>query len=209
MTRLRRRSVVLLLLTLGFATDAAPQSSGAGETDRPVILAIGESTTAGFGVPVDRSYPAQLQARLDADGYAYRVVNFGRSGITSSMALSSLTRGMALVPKIVLIALGGNDRGNRVAAAATRENMGRMIRLYKMVGATVFLADRGATGEDGSTLFSELAETEGAILMPSLRHSVAGHPELLLSDGSHPNAAGYAIVTEQILGQIEPYLERP
>lgn len=106
--------------------------------DLPVILAIGESTTAGYGVPAALSYPAQLQGLLTANGYNYRVVNFGRSGITTAMALSDLDRGLRLGPRIVLIALGGNDQGNQFAATRTKENLRKMVALYVRTGAQVF-----------------------------------------------------------------------
>jgi acyl-CoA thioesterase-1 len=174
---------------------------------RPVILAIGESTTAGFGVPADRSYPAQLQRLLDTHGYAYRVVNHGRSGSTTAMALGGLDRGMALFPDIVLIALGGNDQGNR--ALRTEDNLRRIVSMFVRTDASVYLAERNSddrASADTSALVARIAAEEGAALMPSLRQDIAGHPELLLSDGSHPNAEGYAIVAQRIFDMLEPIL---
>src|SRR5690606_25031931 len=113
-----------LLLVLSTALHAQPAGDG-----RPVILAIGESTTAGWGVGPTESYPAQLQALLDENGHEYRVVNHGRSGSTTAMALSGLDRGMMLQPKIVLIALGGNDQG-ALAAERTKENLRKMVSLF-------------------------------------------------------------------------------
>jgi acyl-CoA thioesterase-1 len=179
----------------------------------PVILAVGESTTAGFGVPDPESYPAQLQAILTQRGYAYRVVNHGRSGSTTDMALRRLDRGLRLLPRIVIIALGGNDGGNRVPEDRTRENLRKMISLYRLVGAEVFLADRGPADRrspsGGESLFARLGAEEGAILMPSLLEGVSGRPELLLSDGSHPNGKGYAVVSQRIFEIVEPYLDPP
>lgn len=200
-----RRLMQFLLLICALCAGALK----AAEPGAPLILAIGESTTAGFGVAPEESYPARLEALLREAGHDYRVVNHGRSGITTAMALSGLDRGLRLRPEIVLIALGGNDRGNRVAAERTRENLRRMVSLYRRAGAVVFLADRNARsdgGGDANSLFAELAREEGAILMPSLRERVAGHPELLLADGSHPNADGYVIVARQVFEVIEPWL---
>jgi acyl-CoA thioesterase-1 len=176
----------------------------------PVILAVGESTTAGFGVPRDKSWPAQLQARLDAAGQHYRVVNHGRSGSTTTMALGILGNGMALQPKLVVIALGGNDRSMRLSPAQTKENLRKMVSLYVRAGATVFLAERGA-GTDGAdaetnSLYAELAAEEGAVLIPSLREGLAGDASLLLADMSHPNADGYAIIAARMQALLTPYL---
>jgi acyl-CoA thioesterase-1 len=176
------------------------------EPDRPVILAVGESTTAGYGVPRELSYPAQLQTALDARGFRYRVVNQGVSGSTTAAALTRLTRGMGLLPKIVIIALGGNDGGSRVPIAATRANLAKLISMYKRVGAEVFVADRNLPGGNG--FVAELAREHHAVLMPPLLTGVSGRPELLLGDGSHPNAEGYTIIVGNILPILEPYLVR-
>jgi acyl-CoA thioesterase-1 len=186
-------------------------SAQAQDTDRPVILAVGESTTAGFGVPRDKSWPAQLQALLDAEGLQYRVVNHGRSGSTTAMALGILGNGMALQPKFVVIALGGNDRSMRLSREQTKENLRRMVSLYVRAGATVFLADRGANTDgasdaSSSSLYAELANEEGAVLIPSLREGLAGDASLLLADMSHPNAEGYAIIAARMQALLTPYL---
>jgi acyl-CoA thioesterase I len=200
------RTTLLLLVCLLCKSVAAQPG-----TAMPVILAIGESTTAGFGVAANQSYPAQLQALLDKNGYQYRVVNHGRSGSTTAMALASLDRGMALQPAIVLIALGGNDRGNRMAADRTRENLRKMVNLFVRSGAIVFLADRNLSADraeaDTSSLFAELAAAEGALLMPSLRQDLAGNPDLLLADMSHPNAAGYTIIANRIFELLQAHIQ--
>lgn len=200
------RATALLLVILLCSGAAGAQQDPA----VPVILAVGESTTAGFGVPANLSYPAQLQALLDKHGYGYRVVNHGRSGSTTSMALNNLDRGMALQPAIVLIALGGNDQGNRVAAERTRENLRKMLSMYVRMGATVFLADRNLGADraepEAPSLFAELAAEQGALLMPSLRQDLAGNPDLLLADMSHPNAAGYTIIAERIFALLQAHL---
>lgn len=179
---------------------------------RPVILAIGESTTAGYGVPRDQSYPAQLQRLLDGAGYDYRVVNHGRNGITTDMVLADLHRGMLLQPRIVLIALGGNDRSNSRATGRTEQNLRRLVALYVQTDADVFLADRTPATDGGdasqNSLYARIAAEEGAILMPSLRQDIAGDPSLLINDMRHPNGAGYAIIARRIFGLLEPVLQR-
>ena len=207
MTIAKKLMAGLLVMTAFIMMDASVAQAQS-PAERPVILAIGESTTAGFGVAAADSYPSQLQRLLDEHGYAWRVVNHGRSGSTTAMALSGLDRGMLLQPKIVIIALGGNDQGS-VAAARTKENLRKLVSMFVRTNAFVFLADRSSSADRANqevSLFAELAEEEGAILMPSLREGVAGHPELLLSDGSHPNAEGYTIVSNRIFAMLEPYL---
>jgi acyl-CoA thioesterase-1 len=111
---------------------------------------------------------------------------------------------MGLLPKIVIIALGGNDGGGRVPIATTRANMAKLISMYKRVGAEVFVADRRLPG--GGDFVAELAREHDAVLMPPLLTGVSGNPQLLLSDGSHPNAEGYTIIVGNLLQILEPHL---
>jgi acyl-CoA thioesterase-1 len=210
------RMVVAVIALAATALVAPPYVGAFGQTsgdfdDRPVILAVGESTTAGFGVPRELSYPSQLQQELEKRGYRYRVVNHGVSGSTTSDALTRLDRGVALFPKIVIIALGGNDGGSRMPAARTRDNFAKLISMFRRIGAEVFVADRDLRerGDPNSeSLLAGLAREHRAILMPPLLSGVSGHPDLLIEDGRHPNGAGYTIVVRNLLPIIEPYLKR-
>ena len=211
-----RQSVVALAVCV-IAALALPKNLNAGGqeiaqagSDRPVILAVGESTTAGYGVERELSYPGQLQRQLDERGYHYRVVNHGVSGSTTQAALTRLDRGLALKPSIVIIALGGNDASSRMSIESTRANLGKLISMFKRVGAEVIVANRNLPGggEDSGSFVAELATQYHAVLMPPLTSGVAGHPDLLIEDGSHPNAAGYTIIVRRILGILEPYLKK-
>jgi acyl-CoA thioesterase I len=211
MMTIRQSAAVLAVVTT--AAVAAPRGAAAQSESpavqadpRPVILAVGESTTEGYGVRRDLSYPAQLQKELDKRGYHYRVVNHGVSGSTTFDALLRFDRGLALRPKIVLIALGGNDGGNRVKPEATRANLTKMMSLFRRAGAEVFLFDRSIRGTEG--MFAELAKEQHAILLPPLTTGVAGNPDLLIGDQSHPNAEGYTIIVANLLKDLEPYLQK-
>ena len=208
MIRIAIKTLLLVFFIHVGSLSAADQNMD----DWPVILTIGESTTAGWGVARDKSYPAQLQQLLDARGYHYRVVNHGRSGSTTQMALGNLHRGLTLQPEIVLIALGGNDRSQRSGAASTEENLRKMVSMFVRTGAKVYLAERTSMldnfQDSTPSLFARITTEEHANLMPSLRTGIAGNPELLLGDMSHPNSAGYAIVAERIFQIIEPVLQR-
>jgi len=213
---IRRHSIVALAvfattaLALSQNLNAGGQEIAQAGSDRPVILAVGESTTAGYGVDRELSYPGQLQQQLDERGYRYRVVNHGVSGSTTQAALARLDRGLALKPAIVIIALGGNDASSRMPLESTRANLGKLISMFKRVGAEVIVANRNLPGggQDASSFVAELATQYHAVLMPPLTSGVAGHPDLLIEDGSHPNAAGYTIIVRRILGILEPYLKK-
>jgi len=213
---MNRRQPVAALAMLAAAALAFPRNLNAGQgavqavTDRPVILAVGESTTAGYGVDRELSYPGQLQQKLDERGYRYRVVNHGVSGGTTQGALARVDRGLALKPAIVIIALGGNDAASRVPIASTRANLGKLISMFKRVGAEVFVTNRNLPGggQDSGSIVAELAREYDAVLMPPLTSGVAGHPDLLIEDGRHPNADGYTIIVRNILEIIEPHLKK-
>jgi acyl-CoA thioesterase-1 len=211
------RQSAAALAVLGIAALALPRNINAlggkvvqAGIDRPVILAVGESTTAGYGVDQELSYPGQLQQKLDERGYRYRVVNHGVSGSTTQAALTRLDRGLALKPAIVIIALGGNDGAWNVPTRVTRANLGKLISMFRRVGAEVFLMDRNLRreGQDSGSIFAELAREHDAVLMPPLTSGVAGQPDLLLADGSHPNADGYTIIVRNLLAVLEPYLKK-
>ena len=167
----------------------------------PVILAIGDSMTAGYGVAQQFSYPAQLEKELNKRGYAYRVANQGVSGSTTAQALSRLNRGLALSPEIVIIQLGGNDASQGIPRNVSRENLRIIIERFKPGGARILLAGGRFPYID------ELAREQGVQVIPFLEN-VEGHSELLISDGHHPSGEGYAVVVQNILRVLAPLLQK-
>jgi acyl-CoA thioesterase-1 len=161
-----------------------------------VIVAIGDSMTAGYGVAADAAYPAQLESELRKRGYAYSVVNQGVTASTTTQAIGRLTRALAAQPSIVIIQLGGNDASAGIPPNVSRENLKLMIRRFKPGGAKVYLAGGRFPYLD------ELAREEGVEVIPFL-DGVAGKRDLLLADGVHPNADGYKIVVANILKALE------
>src|SRR5579862_5329889 len=113
-------SIFALLL---FVLQASPKTQ--------VILAIGDSMTAGYGVPAESSYPAQLERALKTRGYNYRVVNQGVTGSTTTQAMGRLTRALAIQPDVVIIQLGGNDISQGIRREVSIENVRTMIQRFK------------------------------------------------------------------------------
>ena len=181
------RAIALLALLL----QANPQ--------RPVIVAIGDSMTAGYGVAAESSYPAQLEKELKKRGYDYRVVNQGVTGSTTTQALSRLNRALAAQPDIVIIQLGGNDLSQGIPRSISRENLRTMIERFKPGGARVFFA---------GGRFPQLDELARELRVPVIAflEGVQGHPDLLLTDGAHPTSEGYAIVVQNVLNALEPFI---
>jgi acyl-CoA thioesterase-1 len=181
----------IALLTL--ALQATPR--------QPVILAIGDSMTAGYGVPAEFSYPAQLEKELKNRGLDYRVVNQGVTGSTTTQALGRMTRAMAIQPDIVIIQLGGNDAAQGIPRNVSRENLRIMIERFKPGGARIFFAGGRFPHLD------ELARELNVPIIPFLE-GVQGHRELLLNDGAHPTGEGYAIVVQNVLKALQPVINQ-
>jgi acyl-CoA thioesterase-1 len=190
----------LLLLLIAFpAWTQTPDS-------RPVILAFGDSMTAGFGVPEEMSYPAQLQRTLDERGYKYRIVNMGVTGDTTRGGLARMSRALGANPVMVILELGSNDRANGITPQQTQENLDQMIARFQRTRIEVVLAGRSLSG--GEDVYGNLANKYRLTLIPSFLAGVSGNPDLTIADGTHPNAEGYAIVVKTIMQSIEPLLKK-
>lgn len=184
---------------------------------RPVILAFGDSLTAGHGVELTDSYPSQLQRELDKQGYQYHVVNAGISGDTTSGGLSRIDSALAVHPRIVILELGANDGLRGLPIADAKQNLEQMIVKCQAAGATVVLA--GMTlplnyGEDYIHGFERMypdlvSQYKTVVLMPFFLEGVAARMDLNQEDGIHPTAKGYVIVTANVLKAIEPLLQKP
>src|SRR5262245_4557806 len=108
--------------------------------DRPLIVALGDSVTAGLGVAEEDSYPAQLQRRLDRDGFHYRVINAGVSRDTTAGGLRRINWVLKSKPQIVILELGANDGLRGLSLRETKANLERIIQQCRSGSATVILA---------------------------------------------------------------------
>src|SRR5262249_11406010 len=158
----------------------------------------------GYGVAAGFGYPEQLQKKLDANGYRYRIVNMGLSGDTTSGGRARMNRALALNASIVIIEFGGNDVSSGLTPAQTETNLDRMITAFKSGGATVILAGRRLARTDD--VLGKLSKKYQIPLISSFLDGVAGKPNLTIGDGTHPNADGYAIVVNNVMKTIEPLL---
>lgn len=203
---------LLLLVQVAAACSTQPLAS-AGEGR--VLLAFGDSLTSGLGVPADRTYPAQLAARLSREGYAYRVVNAGVSGDTTAGGLRRVDWALRLEPEVVIVELGVNDALRGQPLASVRANLERIVARFQAAGARVLIAgmrlppnygDRYA--EDFHRLYAEVARARGAPLMPFFLDGVGAIPRLNQPDGIHPTAEGYAIVVDRLWPYLQPLLRK-
>jgi acyl-CoA thioesterase I len=183
--------------------------------DRPIILAFGDSLTAGYGVPHGSGYPELLQRKLDEEGYHYHVINAGISGDTTSGGIGRLDPELTKPPSIVILELGGNDGLRGLPVEQTRANLEEMILAFKAAGSQVILAGMTLPRNYGvdyvrafEDVFIELAEKHKLVFIPFFLEGVAGQPGLVLPDGIHPSAEGYPIVTSVVWRYLEPLLKK-
>lgn len=194
-----------------------PEHPGSSTQDlRPVIVAFGDSLTAGLGVGPEENYPARLQAKIDAEGYRYRVINAGVSGDTSSQGLDRLEAIRTLHPAIVIIEFGGNDGLRGVPVDATRQNLEAIVSGLQDVGSKVVMAGMQMPPNYGPEytksfhkIFADVAAERHTALVPFLLERVGGHAELNQGDGIHPTAKGYGIVVENVWKALVPLLRKP
>ncbi len=198
------------------ALEEAPDPAAAVAVDlRPAIVALGNSLTAGLGVDPAENYPARLQARLDAEGYRYRVLNMGVSGDTSAQGLGRLEAVREARPEIAIVELGANDGLRGMPVDSTRSNLETIIRGLQSDGVKVILAGMKVPPNYGlqytsvfRDLFSELAEQYKIQLIPFFLEGVAGRFNLNQEDGIHPTAKGYEIVTENVWKVLKGLLRK-
>jgi acyl-CoA thioesterase-1 len=194
-------TTMLLIPMLASLAAAQPHAADS----RPVLLAFGDSLTSGYGAPPGLGYPEQLQKRLDAGGFSYRVANMGVPGDTTASARARMTRALSLNTAIVIVELGGNDGSSGLTSTQTRTNLEDMIQLFRKAGSVVVLAQ---VDSELTNVFTELTHKYSLTSISSFLDGVEDNPKLLIADGLHPNAEGYAIVADTVMKAIVPLLKK-
>jgi len=179
------------------------------------IVAFGNSLTAGLGVGSDEAYPAELQRRLDQDGYRYRVVNAGVSGETTAGGLRRVSWILQSKPDLVILELGGNDGLRGLSLEETKTNLEQIIRRFREAQVTVLLAgmklppNYGADYRAGfETIYKALAKQYRLPLIPFFLDGVAGSATLNQADGIHPTAEGYRIIVDRMFPALTVILDK-
>jgi acyl-CoA thioesterase-1 len=174
-------------------------------TVHPMILVLGDSLSAGFGLPPEETFPARLEARLHEAGIAAQVVNAGVSGDTTAGGLARLDWSLADKPDVVVVELGANDALRGIDPAAVRDNLDKIMRKIEASGAKLLLVGMRAPpnwGEEYQNAFDriypDLAREYGVPLYPFFLEGVAMNPELNQPDGLHPNEQGVAVMVDRI-----------
>ncbi|VAW82452.1 Arylesterase precursor [hydrothermal vent metagenome] len=180
-----------------------------------IILIIGDSLSAAYGIPVKKGWVSLLQNRLDAEGYPYRIVNDSISGDTTANARARLTRALAShAPAVVLLELGGNDGLRGLSLTAMKSNLANMISSARGEGAQVLLIGVQLPPNYGpryterfQAIYHELAREQGLALLPSLVDGIGTEQSLMQADGIHPNATAQPLIVDRVWKELVPMLE--
>jgi acyl-CoA thioesterase I len=207
----RRVSLVALLVAIPLCAAALPKSEA--KEQETVIVALGDSLTAGLGLPQSESFPAKLEATLKAQGRNVTVVNAGVSGDTVSAALDRLAWALPPNTSAVIVELGGNDALKGLPPAQIEASLAKIIERVKAKGLPVLIAGMESPRNMGKDyvdqfhgIYRDLAERYGALLYPFFLDGVALDPGLMQEDGIHPNAKGVDRIVQGILPKVDELL---
>lgn len=194
-----------------------PETAESHQPSAMTILCLGDSLTEGSGLDRSQAFPARLQEKIDALDWKFTVINGGLGGDTTAAALRRLDWFLQRRIDVLILALGGNDGLRGLPLAEIRRNLGAIISKTSARYPEVTVAVAGiqippnyGTGyvREFRDLFPEVAEKNGALLIPFLLEGVGGRPELNFPDGIHPNGRGQEIVAENVWRVIEPVLRK-
>ena len=199
------------------ATSGAPSPSPAPapRAAKPRVVILGDSLTAGLGLPETQAYPALLQQKMDAAGYPFEVVNAGVSGDTTAGGLRRLEWSLEGDVRVLVLALGANDGLRGLPVSQMEQNLERVITAARARRITVILAGMEAPPNYGAeytsgfrSVYTKLARKHDLVLIPFLLDRVAGISSLNQGDGIHPNAQGAAIMADTVWSALRPVLEK-
>ena len=208
--------VQLFALVVAGLALAGPLAGTAAGADRPVrIVALGDSLTAGLGLPANAAFPARLEQALNAKGMAVEITNAGVSGDTASAALARLDWSVPEGTDAVIVELGANDTLRGIDPKVTREALEGIVGRLRQRRIEVLLAGMRAApnlgpdyGRDFDAIYADLAAQNDLLLYPFFLDGVATDGKLNQRDGLHPTAAGVDAIVARILPKAEELVAR-
>ena len=180
----------------------------------PRIVVLGDSLTAGLGIPRDEAYPALLQRKLQDAGYRFEVVNAGISGDTSADGLRRTNWALEGHVRLLIVALGANDALRGLPPAQMKQNLQGIIHRARQRGIPVLLVGMEAPPNYGEQyaaafrqVFQDLSRDNNLPLVPFLLDGVAGRAEMNQPDGIHPTSAGAARIADHLWPSVRKLIE--
>jgi acyl-CoA thioesterase-1 len=218
-------SLVTVLLLAGCSAAPAPAPEASSQAvrasapevpaDAAILVAFGDSLTAGLGLAPEDSYPALLQNSLLEQGFPYRVVNEGVSGDTSAAALARVDTAASEGAELVIVAIGANDGLRGLPVDEMEKNLREIVRRFQAAGSRVALAGMRIPPnmgpeyvQDFEAVFPRVAQDMDIALLPFLLEDVAADPNLNQDDGIHPNEEGARMVANLVADFVKPLLRR-
>lgn len=209
--------ILVLILALTTAGPALAQDSAAREAkplNKPVkMVVLGDSLSAGLGLPAPEAFPIKLQKALNDKGIGVDMVNAGVSGDTSSGGRDRLDWSVGEGTEAVIVELGANDALRGVDPAVTRSALSEILGRLKARGIAVLLCGMLAPPNYGhdyadrfNAIYPELAKAFDVPLYPFFLNGVAADAKLNQADGIHPTAEGVDIIVHNILPSVEALL---
>ncbi|HEU5016554.1 MAG TPA: arylesterase [Pseudolabrys sp.] len=179
------------------------------------IVALGDSLTAGYGLPAQDAFPAQLQKALRAQGHAVTIVNAGVSGDTATGGLDRLAWSAPEGTDGVIVELGANDSLRGIDPKVTKAAIGKILARLAARHIPVLLAGMKAPRNMGAdyvkafdAIYPALASTHSVVFYPFFLAGVATDPALNQGDGMHPNTKGVHVIVERMMPSVKQLLVR-
>jgi acyl-CoA thioesterase I len=203
----------LLVQALVFAAALATASHAAARTIRLVVL--GDSLTAGLGLPPGQAFPDRLQAALRAKGWDVAVLNAGVSGDTAADGLARYDWAVPADADALIVELGANDMLRGLPPEKTKAALAAILDKARAAHLPVLIAGMRAAPNLGAdygrafdSIYPALSKAYGVALYPFFLDGVAGDPKLNQPDGMHPTAEGVDVIVERILPPVEDVLRQ-
>ena len=172
---------------------------------KPVVTILGDSITAGFGLPASAAFPARLQAELTKLGRSAMIRPAGVSGDTTAGGLARVDFSVQRDTTLCIVALGGNDLLQGLKPGTTKANLDAIVKRLKARRIRVLLAGLAAPPAIGggyarefNAVFPAVAKAQGVAFYPNLLAGVSGSTRLNQRDGIHPNAQGAALIAQRL-----------
>ena len=208
-----RRIVLTIACMAPFATVAEAGEKAGGLPVKIVVL--GDSLTAGLGLPANAAFPVRLRMALQARGLKVQITNAGVSGDTASAGLARVDWSVPEGTEAVILELGANDALRGVDPKLTHAALDRLIRHLKERGIAVLLCGMRAPRNMGAdyarafdAIFPALAESHDVLFYAFFLDGVAADPKLNQDDGIHPNGAGIDVIVKRLLPKAEELIAR-
>jgi len=211
--------VIFTLMMCGFAglahaDDLLGTASNSVPTKPPVVLILGDSLSAGYGIALEQGWVSLLQARIRARGLPHEVVNASISGETTAGGLTRLPRLLdEHRPAVMVIELGANDGLRGFSPARIEAALEEMVELARVAGSQVLVVGvrmppnyGAAYSERFQRVFADVAAGQDVALMARLLDGVAEVPELMQADGLHPRASAQPKLLENLWPDLLPLL---